>query len=154
MLAGLLGVPLGSYLSQKLKKRYASCDPVICAFGLLLSAPLLTGACLIVSRHTLSTYILIFFGQLALNLNWAIVADILLVRRNLQRNLIQSECTVKSLLLFVVILHIVYFCSICFKVLIFYCYNKLLTLTHTHKHTHKCTLPFHLLTHTHTHISP
>lgn len=154
MLAGLLGVPLGSYLSQKLKKRYASCDPVICAFGLLLSAPLLTGACLIVSRHTLSTYILIFFGQLALNLNWAIVADILLVRRNLQRNLIQSECTVKSLLLFVVILHIVYFCSICFKVLIFYCYNKLLTLTHTHKHTHKCTLPFHLLTHTHTHIWP
>lgn len=80
MLAGLLGVPLGSFLSQALKKRYPSVDPVICAVGLLLSAPFLTGACLIVSYHTLSTYILIFLGQLSLNMNWAIVADILLVR--------------------------------------------------------------------------
>ncbi|XP_032590411.1 protein spinster isoform X1 [Drosophila grimshawi] len=78
MIAGLLGVPMGSYLSQALKKRYPSADPVICAVGLLLSAPLLTGACLVVSRYTIATYILIFFGQLALNLNWAIVADILL----------------------------------------------------------------------------
>ncbi|XP_026840879.1 protein spinster isoform X3 [Drosophila persimilis] len=78
MLAGLLGVPLGSFLSQYLVKRYQSADPVICAFGLLLSAPLLFGACLMVSSHELGTYLLIFFGQLALNLNWAVVADILL----------------------------------------------------------------------------
>lgn len=80
MCAGLLGVPLGSFLSQMLKKNYPAADPVICAIGLLLSAPLLTGACLIVSHNTLLTYILIFFGQLSLNMNWAIVADILLVR--------------------------------------------------------------------------
>ncbi|XP_030379062.1 protein spinster isoform X3 [Scaptodrosophila lebanonensis] len=78
MVAGLLGVPLGSFLSQFLHKRYPSADPAICAFGLLLSAPLLTGACLITNHSTAGTYILIFFGQLALNLNWAIVADILL----------------------------------------------------------------------------
>ncbi|KAH8296952.1 hypothetical protein KR044_001608 [Drosophila immigrans] len=78
MFAGLLGVPLGSILSQKLRKRFPTADPVVCAVGLLLSAPLLTGACLIVSSHTAATYAFIFFGQLALNMNWAIVADILL----------------------------------------------------------------------------
>lgn len=82
MFAGLLGVPLGSILSQRLRKRFPTADPVICAIGLLLSAPLLTGACLLVSSQTSFTYTLIFFGQLALNLNWAIVADILLVRTN------------------------------------------------------------------------
>ncbi|XP_017078786.1 protein spinster isoform X3 [Drosophila eugracilis] len=78
MVAGLLGVPLGSFLSQYLIKRYPTTDPIICAFGLLLSAPLLTGACLLVNSNSAGTYALIFFGQLALNLNWAIVADILL----------------------------------------------------------------------------
>ncbi|KAL7735946.1 hypothetical protein ACLKA6_002383 [Drosophila palustris] len=78
MTAGLLGVPLGSVLSQRLRKRFPTADPVICAIGLLLSAPLLTGACLLVSSQTALTYALIFFGQLALNMNWAIVADILL----------------------------------------------------------------------------
>ncbi|KAH8400771.1 hypothetical protein KR009_000939 [Drosophila setifemur] len=78
MLAGLLGVPMGSFLSQYMIKRYPTADPVICAFGLLLSAPLLTGACLLVNSNSAGTYALIFFGQLALNLNWAIVADILL----------------------------------------------------------------------------
>ncbi|XP_016985369.1 protein spinster isoform X1 [Drosophila rhopaloa] len=78
MVAGLLGVPLGSFLSQYLGKRYPTADPIICAFGLLLSAPLLTGACLLVNSNSAGTYALIFFGQLALNLNWAIVADILL----------------------------------------------------------------------------
>ncbi|BFG05257.1 protein spinster [Drosophila madeirensis] len=78
MVAGLVGVPLGSFLSQYMVKRYQSADPVICAFGLLLSAPLLFGACLMVSSNELGTYLLIFFGQLALNLNWAVVADILL----------------------------------------------------------------------------
>ncbi|KAH8232784.1 hypothetical protein KR026_000252 [Drosophila bipectinata] len=78
MMAGLIGVPLGSFLSQFLKKRYPTADPIICAFGLLLSAPLLTGACLLVNGNSAGTYVLIFFGQLALNLNWAVVADILL----------------------------------------------------------------------------
>ncbi|KAI8036373.1 hypothetical protein M5D96_010966 [Drosophila gunungcola] len=61
-----------------LVKRYPTADPVVCAFGLLVSAPLLTGAVLLVNSNSAGTYALIFFGQLALNLNWAIVADILL----------------------------------------------------------------------------
>ncbi|EFX84684.1 hypothetical protein DAPPUDRAFT_99565 [Daphnia pulex] len=47
MIAGLLGVPLGSFLGQKLRVRYQRADPIVCGMGLL-------------------------------NLNWAIVADILL----------------------------------------------------------------------------
>lgn len=105
MLAGLLGVPLGSYLSQKWKKRYPACDPIICATGMLISAPLLSGVFLVVSKHTLTTYILIFFGELALNLNWAIVADILLVRRIQKKSELIRECTVKkkTFLLFVIL---------------------------------------------------
>lgn len=80
MIAGIIGVPLGSFLSTKLVKGFPTADPLICAFGLILSIPLMTGAMILVSDNTVATYILIFFGQLSLNMNWAIVADILLVR--------------------------------------------------------------------------
>jgi hypothetical protein len=80
MMAGLVGVPLGSYVSQRLIKRYKRIDPIICAVGLIISAPLLAGAMLAITANSTIAYILVFFGQLMLNLNWAIVADILLVR--------------------------------------------------------------------------
>lgn len=80
MLAGIAGLTLGAYLSQSLKKRFPRCDPLICATGLFLSAPLLTGCTFVVTKNTTLCFILLFFGQVALNLNWAIVADILLVR--------------------------------------------------------------------------
>ena len=80
MTAGILGVPLGSYLSTKLSKKYPRSDPVICAIGLLLSAPLIAGAMLMVTVNSTLAYILVFLGEVALNCNWAIVADMLLVR--------------------------------------------------------------------------
>lgn len=80
MVAGIIGVPLGSILSQKMAKRFPTADPLICAFGLIFSVPLLTGAMIIVTQNSVPTYVLIFLGQLSLNMNWAIVADILLVR--------------------------------------------------------------------------
>lgn len=80
MTSGILGVPLGSYLSTKLSKRYPRADPVICAAGLLLSAPLLAAAMILVTVNAPLAYISVFLGQIALNLNWAIVADMLLVR--------------------------------------------------------------------------
>lgn len=82
MTAGILGVPLGSYLSTKLSKKYPRSDPVICAVGLLLSAPLIAGAMLMVTVNSTVAYILVFLGEVALNCNWAIVADMLLVRIN------------------------------------------------------------------------
>lgn len=80
MVSGIIGVPLGTYLAQTLKKRFPRADPIICAFGLLISAPFLLGAMLLVSYSAPAAYVLVFFGSVALNLNWAIVADILLVR--------------------------------------------------------------------------
>lgn len=80
MLAGIIGVPLGSYLSTKLSKRYPRCDPVICAMGLLISAPLIAASMLFVTVNSTLAYVLVFLGEVALNCNWAIVADMLLVR--------------------------------------------------------------------------
>ncbi|XP_018904205.1 protein spinster isoform X2 [Bemisia tabaci] len=78
MIAGLLGVPLGSYIAQRLKPYYPRIDPYICAIGLLMSAPLLFFASVCAKSNITLCYIFIFFGQLFLNLNWSIVADILL----------------------------------------------------------------------------
>lgn len=80
MAAGLVGVPLGTVVAQVLKKRYPRADPLICAVGLLVSAPFLLAAMFLVPVNTIGAYACIFLGSLALNLNWAIVADILLVR--------------------------------------------------------------------------
>ncbi|XP_054007265.1 protein spinster isoform X1 [Hylaeus anthracinus] len=78
MASGLIGVPLGSLLAQKLRVRWQQADPLICAVGLLISAPLLFFATLTANTNSVLCYTLIFFGQLSLNLNWSIVADILL----------------------------------------------------------------------------
>lgn len=78
MISGILGVPLGSYLSQRLIKQYPRIDPYICGMGLFISAPLFTLTVFLVTTSESLTYTCIFFGELALNLNWAIVADILL----------------------------------------------------------------------------
>ncbi|XP_043577667.1 protein spinster isoform X1 [Bombus pyrosoma] len=78
MVAGLIGVPLGSLLAQKLRVRWQQTDPLICAIGLLISAPLLFFATITANTDSVACYLLIFFGQLSLNLNWSIVADILL----------------------------------------------------------------------------
>ena len=79
MVAGLIGVPLGSMLAQKFRVRWQQADALICAVGLLISAPLIFFGSLFASTNIIACYIFIFFGQLALNLNWSIVADILLV---------------------------------------------------------------------------
>ncbi|KYN05586.1 PREDICTED: protein spinster isoform X1 [Cyphomyrmex costatus] len=78
MASGLIGVPLGSAIAQKLRTYWQQADPLICAVGLLISAPLLFFAMITANTNSTLCYILIFFGQLSLNLNWAIVADILL----------------------------------------------------------------------------
>lgn len=79
MLSGVVGVPLGSILSTKLKQKYARADPLICAGGLILSALLLGVAMVICNKNIYLAFFLLFLGEVALNLNWSIVADILLV---------------------------------------------------------------------------
>ncbi|XP_018319052.1 protein spinster isoform X2 [Agrilus planipennis] len=78
MMAGIIGLCLGCYLSQSLKKRYSRVDPIICGIGLLASAPLLVACTYLAVSNTASCLVVLFLGQVALNLNWAIVVDILL----------------------------------------------------------------------------
>lgn len=80
MLAGLIGVPLGMYLGELTIKRYPQSHPIICGLGLIISAPLFLLAIWLVESYTFTPFVLMFFAQVALNLNWSIVADMLLVR--------------------------------------------------------------------------
>lgn len=80
MIAGLIGVPLGSVLATRLRPRIENCDPYICAAGLLSSAPMVYLALVLSETNAIWCFAFIFGAQLALNLCWSIVADILLVR--------------------------------------------------------------------------
>jgi MFS transporter, Spinster family, sphingosine-1-phosphate transporter len=84
MVSGIVGVPLGATLAQRLRVNYPRADPLICATGLLISAPLLFAASLFAASNSILCFTLVFLGEVALNLNWSIVADILLV--SLKRN--------------------------------------------------------------------
>lgn len=81
MLAGLIGVPLGSYLVQRLRPTNPKCDGMVCAWGLFISAPLVYASLVVAPYNGSWCYILVFCAQISLNLCWSIVADILLVRR-------------------------------------------------------------------------
>ncbi|XP_020501365.1 protein spinster homolog 1 isoform X1 [Labrus bergylta] len=76
--SGVLGVASGVQVSRQLRKRTARADPLVCAAGLLLSAPFLYMAIVFAQDSTIATYIFIFLGETFLSMNWAIVADILL----------------------------------------------------------------------------
>lgn len=80
MLSGLLGVPLGSWLGTSLVKRFPRAHPIICGAGLLVSAPAMTCVLLFADGNFYAPFILMFIAEVALNLNWAIVADMSLVR--------------------------------------------------------------------------
>ena len=78
MMSGVVGVPLGMILSTKLKAKYPRADPVICGVGILISAVFLTLGMLLCEKNIVATFAFIFIGEVSLNLNWSIVADILL----------------------------------------------------------------------------
>lgn len=79
MLAGLAGVPTGTFVAQKLRYKYPRIDAHICAFGLLVSSPLIFISC-VTARYSIHTcFALVFFAMFFLNLNWSLVADIVMV---------------------------------------------------------------------------
>lgn len=81
MVSGLIGVPLGSFLAQHFRQTHQRTDPIICAWGLLISAPLVYLA-LLLARFTEGwCYFIICLAEISLNLCWSIVADILLVSK-------------------------------------------------------------------------
>ncbi|CAM5072166.1 unnamed protein product [Eretmochelys imbricata] len=75
---GFLGVGAGVEISQRLRRSNPRADPLVCAAGLLGSAPFLFLALVCAQGSNLATYVFIFIGETLLSLNWAIVADILL----------------------------------------------------------------------------
>ena len=83
VLAGVLGVAAGSFLGQKLRRRYPSADPLVCAIGLFFSAPLMLGTLMMADGPPAITFTVMFFGQWFLNLNWSLVADITLVNKQI-----------------------------------------------------------------------
>lgn len=85
MMSGLVGVPLGTILGTTLIKRFPRAHPIICGIGLLLSAPAMCLAMLLAEYSSYATFIFMFVAELALNLNWALVADMSLVRDALTR---------------------------------------------------------------------
>ncbi|XP_041094628.1 protein spinster homolog 1 [Polyodon spathula] len=75
---GLLGVGSGVEISRRLRPSNPRSDPLVCAFGLLVSSPFLYLAIVTAQASMPATYVFIFLGETFLSLNWAIVADILL----------------------------------------------------------------------------
>ena len=78
MMSGIVGVPLGMTLSTQLKSKYPRADPVICAGGLLASSLFLCVGLVFVTTNIYMCFLFIFLGSVALNLNWSIIADMLL----------------------------------------------------------------------------
>ena len=85
MVAGLIGVPLGTLLSSRLRPHYRNADPLICAAGLITSSPLIYLGLVVVKYSGGWGFTLVFFAEVALNLSWPIVADMLLVSNGKQR---------------------------------------------------------------------
>lgn len=81
MLAGLIGVPLGSFMAQRYRTTVAECDPIICGFGALVSAPFVYLVLITAGHSSGVSFSFVFFAMMALNTCWSLVADMLLVRR-------------------------------------------------------------------------
>ncbi|XP_044079352.1 protein spinster homolog 3 isoform X4 [Siniperca chuatsi] len=78
VVTGILGGCLGTVLSRWFRDKVPNADPLICAVGLLGSAPCLFIAIFVASASIPATYVFIFLGEVLISLNWAVLADILL----------------------------------------------------------------------------
>ncbi|KAM9348094.1 protein spinster homolog 3 [Symphorus nematophorus] len=78
VVTGILGGSLGTCLSRWFRDKVSNADPLICAVGLLGSAPCLFIAIFVASVNIPTTYVFIFLGEVLISLNWAVMADILL----------------------------------------------------------------------------
>ncbi|XP_071377713.1 protein spinster homolog 3 [Centroberyx affinis] len=78
VVTGILGVCLGTVLSRWWRDRVPNADPLICAVGMLGSAPCLFLVIFLASTSIPAAYVFIFIGETLLSLNWPILADILL----------------------------------------------------------------------------
>jgi len=68
--AGVLGVWSGSFTGQKLRVRFPTADPLVCAWGMIISAPLLFWGLIMATGPQWATYTVITFAQWFMNVNW------------------------------------------------------------------------------------
>merc|ERR550532_978808 len=78
MMSGVIGVPVGSFWSTKWRPKNQRADPLICAIGLFATSVFLCAALFLCNSYFFLSFVLIFLGEVSMNLNWSIVADILL----------------------------------------------------------------------------
>ncbi|XP_017771278.1 PREDICTED: protein spinster isoform X3 [Nicrophorus vespilloides] len=78
MVAGVIGVPLGSFLAQRWRPMYDRIDPHLCAAGLMISAPVVFLALVTAPVSGNWCYFFVCVGMVSMNMTWSIVADILL----------------------------------------------------------------------------
>lgn len=76
--AGFVGITLGTIGSNLYRRRNPRADPLICGFGVISCVPLIFLGCSIAHKQNDIALTLIFFGEVFLCMNWAIVADMLL----------------------------------------------------------------------------
>lgn len=91
--AGIVGLILGSGLSFWLRPKIPYIDPLICGAGLLFSAPLIFAALYVADDTVMGAFLLMFVGQVFLNMNWAVVVDISLVRAVSQLLKLETHAT-------------------------------------------------------------
>lgn len=77
-LAGIIGVVIGSGGAQWYRLRNPRADPLICAFGILISVPFAFFGIVIAHKSASLSWITIFIAITFLCVNWTLVADILL----------------------------------------------------------------------------
>ncbi|XP_070573388.1 protein spinster homolog 1-like isoform X2 [Ptychodera flava] len=78
VVTGILGVALGAEIARRWKKYNPRADPLVCGIGLIGCSPFLYFVITLAHKHHIISWILIFFGETFLSLNWAVTADILL----------------------------------------------------------------------------
>ena len=82
LMAGIVGLTLGSGLSYFLRPRFRWIDPIICGSGLILSAILLVITFVTMYNNIISAYIMMFFGLVCGFLNVAVTVDMSMVSAN------------------------------------------------------------------------
>lgn len=77
--AGVIGLVMGSGMSYKLRDRFPWIDPTICGVSLLISSPFIFVGIGFAVESIALAMVMVFFGEVFLNMNWAVAVDISLV---------------------------------------------------------------------------
>ena len=78
-ISGVVGLCVGSSLSYFLRPKFRWIDPVICGGGLIPSSILILTCLVIMYNDVEMAYVTMFFGQVFLNMLWAVAVDMMLV---------------------------------------------------------------------------